>query len=73
MTYAKKFKFNSLHFNFCNTFPGTRKHIAKVKMLNFVLCGVKIGVFHDSELNKSICFAPKPLLGGKAYVYVSFE
>ena len=21
--------------------------------------------FHDSELNKSICFAPKPLLGGK--------
>ena len=45
---------------------GTRKRIAKVKKFNFVLCGVKIGVFHDSELNKSIRFAPKPLLGGKA-------
>ena len=44
---------------------GTRKRIAKVKKFNFVLCAVKIGVFHDSELNKSICFAPKPLLGGK--------
>ena len=45
---------------------GTRKRIAEVKKFNFVLCGVKLGVFHDSELNKSICFAPKPLLGGKA-------
>ena len=45
---------------------GTQKRIAKVKKFNFVLCGVKIEVFHDSELNKSICFALKPLLGGKA-------
>ena len=33
---------------------GTRKRIAEVKKFNFVLCGVKLGVFHDSKLNKSI-------------------
>jgi len=37
---------------------GTQDCIAKIKTLNFALCGVKIGVFHDSEFNKSICSAP---------------
>ena len=44
---------------------GTQKHIAKIKKFNVALCGVKLGVFHDSELNKSICFIPLPLLDEK--------
>ena len=67
MTYVKKFKFNSCggtRDSYWNV--GYPEMYCKVKKVNFVLYGVKIGVFHDSELNKSICFGPKPLLGGKA-------
>ena len=38
---------------------------------NFALCGVKTGVFHDSELNENIYFAPKPLLGGKRPLFAN--
>jgi len=40
--------------------------IAKLKKIfKFSLCGVKIQVFHYSEMNESNRFAPEPLLGGK--------
>ena len=36
---------------------GTQNLIRKIEKSHFGLYGVRIGVFHDSELNKSIWFA----------------
>jgi len=35
---------------------------AYVNCLYSALCGVKLGVFHDSEFDGSTHFAPKPII-----------
>ena len=66
----QKFKFNSCR-RICDSCwkVGYLELYWKKLRSPILLCVESKKVLHDSELNKSICFAPKTLLGGKYHTH----